>query len=73
MSTMTPQEWLNKARWEGGIYDGFGYGLHASDLDDSDPGFKALVRTAESLANDYANAEAALLDYAAWHGYEAGE
>lgn len=70
MSAMTPQEWLDKATWEGGLYASFEYGLHASDLNDSDPGFKALVRTAESLANDYANAEAALLDYAEDNGYK---
>lgn len=70
MSAMTPQEWLDKAAYEGGIFEGFMYGLHASDLDDSDPGFKALVSTAESLADDYANADAALLDYAEDRGYE---
>ena len=67
---MTPQEWLDKANYEGGVYAGFEYGLHANDVDDSDPGFPWLLKTAESLANDYVNAEAALLDYAEENGYE---
>lgn len=67
--SMTPQEWLDKAAWEGGILAGFEYGLHASDLDDSDPEFNALVSAAEQLAEEYARAEEALLDYADTQGY----
>jgi len=70
---MTPQEWLDKAMYEGGIFAGFEYGLHASDLDDSNQTFKSLVRAAESLADDYANAEQRLLEYAEEAGYETEE
>lgn len=70
MELMTPQEWLDEAAWEGGILLGFDYGLTSEDLSDDDPEFVALVRSAEGLARDYLEAEAALLDYADENGYE---
>jgi hypothetical protein len=66
---MTPQEWLNKANYEGGIYEGFTYGIRACDVDDSDPEFKALLGRAEIYALEFERAEDALLDYADDIGY----
>lgn len=37
---MTPQEFVAKIDWEGGVLDALIYGLKAKDLDDSDPEFK---------------------------------
>lgn len=69
---MTPKEWLNKANYEGGIYEGFTYGIRARDVDDSDPEFKALLGRAEIYALEFERAEAALLDYADDIGYNVG-
>lgn len=67
---MTPQAWLEKAMYEGGMHEGFEYGLRASDIDDSDLEFKAFVTRAEIAHSIYAERENELFGYAADHDYE---
>lgn len=45
--TMSPNEWLNKVDYEGGILDGLDYGLSEHFIDgEKYPHFHELVRTA---------------------------
>lgn len=37
---MTPQDFLSKVSWEGGVFEALQYGLHEDTLDDSDPDLK---------------------------------
>ena len=51
---MTPEEWMRKADWEGGIYEAITeYGLSVEHIDpDADPEFIATVQEiVDGLAN----------------------
>ena len=37
---MTPDEFVNKVDWEGGVLDALEYGLRSTELDDSNPALK---------------------------------
>ena len=63
MSKMTPQEWLDKADWEGGILDGLAYGLRALDVKKKYPHFRSLISEAESLYAELDYVIDAILDY----------
>lgn len=54
---MTPEEFIAKIEWEGGVLDALEYGLRAEDLDDSDPELKGAW---SDLRNDWVNFEPAL-------------
>lgn len=62
---MTPEEFAKKVDWEGGIVDAIlDYGMNESDLDDSDPELKVLVREfRESAQGPYHRLENALIKY----------
>jgi hypothetical protein len=48
-SNYTPQEWAEKASWEGGAYEALAYGLGADDLEPhADATFREIVEAAES-------------------------
>ena len=50
MGKMSKEEWLEKATWEGGVFQGLAYGLKASDLsEDVDAEFRENVTQAERL------------------------
>ena len=50
MGKMSKEEWLEKAMWEGGVFQGLAYGLKASDLsEDVDKEFRKSVTRAEGL------------------------
>lgn len=52
--SMSKKEFIERCVYEGGdLQSGFEYGLSFSDLDDDDPGFKALIETAESFYLDF--------------------
>lgn len=46
---MTPEDFLGKVEWEGGIDEALDYGLRASDLDGSDPELSEAWATLERL------------------------
>ena len=50
---MTPQEFVRKVDWEGGVIDALDYGLRAKDMDDSNPAFKAGWQELERLWLDF--------------------
>lgn len=50
---LSPQEFAEKCEWEGGIHEGFEYGLRAFHLDDSDLEFKEAVKHCENSYHDY--------------------
>lgn len=64
MSAMTPQKWLDKAGWAGGIFEGLRYGLTAENLDDSDPGFNRAVDDLVVAYHNFSTVEDAFFDYA---------
>lgn len=70
MELMTPQEWLDKAAWEGGLFEAFDYGLHPSEMDDGDPEFKDLLIVAHNLSRAYREAEVEVLYYAENQGWD---
>lgn len=72
---MTPQEWLNKAEWEGGLIEAVGsYGLTSDYLDDSAPdGFKEAIDTLSHHCMQANLAARAIEEWAEEEGWEYGE
>lgn len=45
---MSPKDFLSKLNWEGGLFEGFTYGLRVEDLDNSDPDFNEIINKYQS-------------------------
>lgn len=61
----TPEEFDEKADYEGGYYEVFQYGLDESDVSDEYPAFQSLVRWASGAWTELRKAENALYEYLA--------
>lgn len=61
---MTPEQWLNKADYEGSIEEAFQHGLSAAEIDPTTyPTFHALVAEAHNLWVAFNNAATQLETY----------
>lgn len=61
---MTPDEWLDAADYEGGIYAGFEYGLRPRDVDaETYPEFHTLLEDAGARWREFEKTVERILNY----------